>query len=378
VFLIREENYVNLACDDGSWIVDSCGSFHVTPHENYFSSYQNGDFGIVKMGNQLSSKIIGIGDITMTTSTGCKLVLKDVRHVRDMRLNLISAGKLDDTGLVNHFGGGKWKLTNGSLIIVRGVKEGSLYVIQGNLCRGEVNVVHDNSNLELWHRRLRHISKKGLQILARKELIPDLRGQSLEPCTDCLTRKQHRVTFQRNVRPSRRKHILELVHTDVFSMSAKSLGGALYFITFIDDHSRKVWVSLLRSKYEVLEAFKEFHMRVERETSQKLKCIQVDNGGEYRGPFEAYCKLHGIKLEKTPPKIPQLNGVAERMDRTIEERVRCMLSHAKLLKSFWGEAVKTAVDIMNLSPSVPLEGDIPKEVWSGKTASYNHLRVFGC
>jgi len=87
-------------------------------------------------------------------------------------------------------------------------------------------------------------------------------------------------------------------------MSAKSLGGALYFVTFIDDHSRKVWISLLRSKDEVFEAFKEFHMRVERETGQKLICIRADNGGEYRGPFDSYCKLHGIRLEKTRPKTP--------------------------------------------------------------------------
>jgi len=169
VFLIGEENYINLAHDDCSWIVDWGASSHVTPHGNYFSSYQNGDFGIVKMRNQVSSKIVGIGDIAMTTNTGCKLVLKDVSHVLEMRLNLISTRKFDDVGLVNHFGGGKWKLTNDSLIVAKGVKEGSLYVMQGNLYKGEVNIVHDNSNLEL---RLRHISEKGLQIHTCKKTHP--------------------------------------------------------------------------------------------------------------------------------------------------------------------------------------------------------------
>jgi len=97
-----------------------------------------------------------------------------------------------------------------------------------------------------------------------------------------------------------------------------------------------VWAFALKSKDQVLDAFKEFHVSVERETGRKLKCIRSDNGGEYRGPYENYCRFHGIKLEKTVPKTPQQNGVVERMNKTIEERIRCMLSHAKLSKSFWG------------------------------------------
>ena len=149
------------------------------------------------MGSQVSSKIVGIGDIIMTTNTGCKVVLKDVRHVPDMHLNLISVGKLDDVGLVNHFGGGKWKSRNGSLIVARCVNEGSLYVMQGKLYKGDVNIVQDNSNLALWHKRLGQASEKELQILARNELIAYLKGKLLEPCTDYLAGKQHRVTFKR-------------------------------------------------------------------------------------------------------------------------------------------------------------------------------------
>ena len=58
------------------------------------------------------------------------------------------------------------------------------------------------------------------------------------------------------------------------------------------------------------------------------------------------------------PKTQHQNGIAERMNRTICDRIRCMLSRAKLPKSFWGEAMRTVVDLMNLSPSYPLEGDI--------------------
>ena len=72
------------------------------------------------------------------------------------------------------------------------------------------------------------------------------------------------------------------------------------------------------------------------------------------------------------PKMPELNGLAERINRTIMERVRSMLAHAKLPKSSWVEALSTATYVINRSPSVPLDGDTPQKV------SYRHLKVFGC
>ncbi|BAT87454.1 hypothetical protein VIGAN_05082100 [Vigna angularis var. angularis] len=88
------------------------------------------------MGNHVTSKIVGIGEVTLTTQNGNKLVLKEVRHVPEIRLNLISVGKLDDAGMNNQFGDGKWKLSRGSMIVARGKKEGSLYCMQGKIYKG--------------------------------------------------------------------------------------------------------------------------------------------------------------------------------------------------------------------------------------------------
>jgi hypothetical protein len=115
---------------------------------------------------------------------------------------------------------------------------------------------------------------------------------------------------------------------------------------------------------QVLEVFKVFHMKVERETRRQMKCVRADNDAEYRGPFEKYCRSHSIKLEKTVPKSSQYNGGAEKMNRTICERIRCLISHAKLPKSFWGEAMTTIVDLINLSPSFLLDCDFPQRVWT--------------
>lgn len=90
---------------------------------------------------------------------------------------------------------------------------------------------------------------------------------------------------------------------------------------------------------KVLEKFKAFYALVECGTERKLKCIQIDNGGECIGPFDGYYKEHGICHEQIAPKTPQQDGVAERMEQTLIEKVRCMLSRAKLLKYFRGEAM---------------------------------------
>ncbi|KAK4439570.1 Retrovirus-related Pol polyprotein from transposon TNT 1-94 [Sesamum alatum] len=100
--------------------------------------------------------LLVLGDIILSSGVGCQLILKDVKHVPDMRLNLILVGKLDDDGLQSHYGNGKWKLTKGNLVVAQGIKEGSLYVMRGKLCKDETNVVVSCHNMQLWHRRLGH------------------------------------------------------------------------------------------------------------------------------------------------------------------------------------------------------------------------------
>jgi hypothetical protein len=87
------------------------------------------------MGNEAKYKIVGMGDIQIETDIGCKLILKDVRHVPEIRFNLISIGKLDDEGYHNYLGGGQWKLSKGSLILARGKKTSTLYKTDARLVR---------------------------------------------------------------------------------------------------------------------------------------------------------------------------------------------------------------------------------------------------
>jgi len=87
--------------------------------------------------------------------------------------------------------------------------------------------------------------------------------------------------------------------------------------------------------------------------------------------------LEGIKRHKTVPRTLQQNDLAERMNKTLLERVRCMLLGAGLPKSFWGEAVTTTAYLINRCPSTGIDFKTPMEVWSGKSAYYSSLKVFG-
>lgn len=373
-----EEECLHVDDQKVEWVIDTGATYHATPTQEFFTTYKSGDFGTVRMGNSDQSKIAGIGDICIETNTGCSMTLKDVRHVPDLRLNLISGMALDKQGYVNTFSGGRWKLTTGSLVVARGSTCGSLYKTQVTMCSNELNTVEDEASASLWHKRLGHMSEKGLQILAKKSLIPFAKGTALQPCEYCLFGKQHRVSFSSPLK--KKSELLERVYSDVCGpFEVESLGGNRYFVTFIDEASRKVWVEILKSKDQVFEYFQKFHAMVERSTGKQLKCLRSDNGGEYTSKeFKEYLAKHGIRHERTVPGTPQQNGVAERMNRTIAERVRCMLKMSKLPKSFWGEAVRTACYLINRSPSAPLNFEIPEKIWLEKDVSYSYLRVFGC
>ena len=174
---------------------------------------------------------------------GCTLTLKDVQHIPNLRLNLISIHMLDNDGYSHSIGNDYWKLTKGSLVAAQGKLCYSLYKTHMKVCEGQLNTVEDDVSPNLWHKQLAH----RLQLLAKQFLIPMTKDKLLNPYDHCLFRKHHRVSFQKNVNWKLEK--LELVYYDVCGpMEVDSLGGNKYFVTFIDDASQKMWVYLLYTK----------------------------------------------------------------------------------------------------------------------------------
>jgi hypothetical protein len=125
--------------------------------------------------------------------------------------------------------------------------------------------------------------------------------------------------------------------------------------------------------------FKLWKTEVENQTGKKVKWLRTDNGTEYTNDeFKDFCEQHGIKRHFTVRKIPQQNGVAERMNRSIAERARCLRLNVGLAKIFWAVAVSMACYLINRSPRAALDGKVAEEVWTGNEVDYSGLRVFGC
>ncbi|KAG8475264.1 hypothetical protein CXB51_032125 [Gossypium anomalum] len=333
------------------WILDSGCTFHMSPNRDWFTTYETVSEGVVLMGNNASCKIAGVGTIKVKMFDGVVRTLSDVRYVPELKRNLISLSTLDSKGYRYTAESGVLKISKGSLVVMKGQrKTAKLYVLQGSTVTGDAAVasssLSDDDITKLWHMRLRHMSENGMVELSKRGLLDGQGICKLNFCEYCVFGKQKRVRFTRGIHNT--KETLEYIHSDLWGPSrVPSRGGANYMLTFIDDFSRKVWAFFLKQKSDVFSAFK-------------------------------LCKSEGIVRHLTVRHTPQQNGVAERMNRTIMEKVRCMLSNANLPKSFWAEAASTACFLINRSPSVAIEKKTPQEVWSGNPANYSDLKIFGC
>ena len=137
------------------------------------------------------------------------------------------------------------------------------------------------------------MSEKGLNSLVKKKLLPGVTSGTLKRCAHCLVEKQNKVSFHKHT-PLRKADVLELVHSDVCGpLKVRSLIGALYFVTFIDNYSRNMWVYTLKTNDQVFDVFNQFHALVKKQTGKKLNCILTNNSNEYRGKFKEYSRQQG-------------------------------------------------------------------------------------
>nr|GEY74621.1 retrovirus-related Pol polyprotein from transposon TNT 1-94 [Tanacetum cinerariifolium] len=255
-------------------IMDSSASFHATFFKEELESFRLRS-SKVRLTDDKTQDIAGVGDVILKTSFG--------------------------------FEGQQWKVTRGSLVVACGNKHGSMYMVE--VTSNRINAaIDDRGNATLWHQRLRYMSEKGMKVLASKGRIPDSQKAVVGFCEPCVLGKQKKVSFVK-FRNTRKLQRLELVHADVYGPKSVSLiGGSRYYVTFINDSNRKVWVHFLKNKSEVSNTFKMWKVAVENETNLRVKCLKIDNGGEYSSRyFIKYCTENRIRMLKTVLETTQHN-----------------------------------------------------------------------
>lgn len=148
------------------WIMDSGYTFHMTPNKQFFIELEEFDGGKVVMGNNHQCDIKGIGSVKLKLHDGSFKILSYVRFVPGLKRNLISLGTLDKAGFSYKSENGTITVYKDSLVKLKGVLKDGLYMLLGNSVVQELNNVENDENTkqtQLWHRRLAHISQRGIQ-----------------------------------------------------------------------------------------------------------------------------------------------------------------------------------------------------------------------
>ncbi|KAL4304232.1 hypothetical protein GQ457_10G014510 [Hibiscus cannabinus] len=387
-----ESNMVDV--NYSTWWIDSGSTIHVS---NSLQGLKNlrelvGAERHIYSGNKMQSHVEAIGTCELVISSGFVLILEKTFYIPSFSRNLISVSRLVPLGYCFKFSNVGFNLFYKSEIIGNGVLCDGLYSIdlQNNATHNVMHIqtgtkrcVINEDSSTLWHRRLGHISIERIKRLVNDGVLNTLDFTDFDTCVDCIKGKQ---TNKSKKGAKRSSTILEIIHSDICCPDM-DVQGQKYFITFIDDYSRYMYLYMLHHKSEALEAFKVFKAEVEKQCGKQIKIVRTDRGGEYYGrytengqvpgPFAKFLQDNGIVGQYTMPGSPDQNGVSERRNRTLMDMVRSMLSGSKPPKSLWVEALKTAVYILNRVPTKAVP-KTPFELFKGWKPILRHICVWGC
>lgn len=365
-------------------IVDSGASAHMVYHRSLLSDFQPVYQTTITVGDgrKLHAKGKGSVIVSSTVSNGetVTLELKDVLFVPGMDSNLLSCAELTKEKYRISFDGSSCAiLDEDDRLAGLGKLRDGIYVIGIAKNRGAKYAFRAERGLGIWHHRFGHVDKGAISSMREKrsvngleEITPSKGGANCEHCMrGKLTKLSLKSRLHKPTSPG------EVIYTDVCGpLPVQSIGGARYFVSFTDGYSGFKAVAVIKKKSDVHESFIKFCVEFERQFDCTVKVLYSDRGGEFQA-LDKYLEENGIVHECTAAYTPQQNGVAERLNRTLLDMVRSMLSECGLPPNFWAEALSAAVGIRNMTATRNKEWQTPLELLSGRKPDVRHLRVFG-
>lgn len=384
-------------------LIDSGTTSHIYSDRTAFTLYAPSTGNVLGFG-QGSSRIVGRGtarlEAQLPTGGTAGLNLNDTCHVPGSS-SLISVSRFDDAGCYSLFCNGRcvtfqvkddYQLLHNALLKGQVVFTGTrgadrlyyLDVPQRSTESSYAASTTSPSKLEILHQRLGHLNYHAIRGMVRKGVVGGVKLSekelAFEPpmCAACAQGKITRASFP--LSETRANRFLGLVHSDLWGPApVNSLAGHRYVMTITDDQTRWVWIFLLKRKSEAYQSFIEWKALVENESSLKLGTLRSDNGGEYLSTaWINFLKQHGIRHETTTPRTPEQNGVSERLNRTIFDRVRTILIDSGLPLYLWAEAANYIVYTRNRNSTSALKNWTPYQQRYGNPPDISRLHRFGC
>ncbi|KAL0540527.1 hypothetical protein IC582_020535 [Cucumis melo] len=286
----NDEGILFLACSvqdnvvEPTWYIDSGCSNHMIGNRSIFVTLDESFQSEVKTGDNTRLQVKGQGDILVKTKKGIKRVTS-VFYVPGLKYNLLSIDQLLQRGLKVSFQGDICAINDQAGVLIAKVKMTANKMFSLNFTYGQIScfgsILKDPS--WLWHFRYGHLNFKSLSYLCKNHMVRGIQNINHETniCEVCILAKHHRDSFPTG-KAWRASKPLELIHTDLCGpMRTTTNGGNRYFITFIDDFSRKLWIYFLKEKSEALVCFKSFKAFTENQSGYKIKTLRSDRGGEY-------------------------------------------------------------------------------------------------
>lgn len=383
--------------DTVSFLLDSGATDHIVNSKKVFTSYVELPtplkIGVAKNGASILA--FGKGRIEVTTNLNIQGSIDDVLYSPEVRYNLLSVNRIQQTGMSVNFGNNGVKIYGkNNKCFMTGDNINNLFSITFKINNSlrYLNLVKEShqdyaKEYKLWHGRLGHLNKQKINMLKNvvdendSKIFDNLVIPSDELCEPCILGKQARLPFAKSKDKSNNNNRpLFIIHSDVCGpIKPSTVDDKNYFVTFIDDFTHYTVTYLMYAKSEVLKCFQDFVAKSENLFNHKVTNLYCDNGREYlSNEFKDYCVCKGITYHLTVPYTPQQNGVSERMNRTLTEMARTLVTSAKLSKIFWGEAILTSTYLTNRLPTKALSNNkTPYEMWHNKKPKISHLRIFG-
>ncbi|KAH0633010.1 hypothetical protein KY284_035796 [Solanum tuberosum] len=368
---------------DNSWFADSGATNHVTSDLSQLSihtDYNGEDQLAVGNGQKLSINHIGSSKLFCATRP---LHLNKILHVPSITKSLLSVSQFtkDNNVFMEFHPSCCFVKDPQGKILLRGSIDNGLYrfdggglpVISSSTPRA---FVFSRASLQAWHERLGHPHEQLLRRLVSSFNLPVSSTKMPTVCGSCQLGKSHRLPLA-----SSSSHSLfpfDLVYSDVWGPSPHlSINGNKYFVQFLDDFTKFVWIFFLSTKSQVLDVFKYFHKMVYTQFGKKIKTLQTDWGGEYRN-VSSYAQSIGITHRLSCPHTHEQNGAPERRNRTIVEKGLTLLAHACLPYQYWEHAFSTATYLHNRTITPILSFKSPYQALYHRPSDYQLLRKFGC